>query len=992
MKKLLLAAIIAVFCIFNLYAYDVEINGIYYNLDTKNLTATVTSGDIAYSGFVSIPAKIQHNISIYSVTEIGSSAFRDNTELTSISIPKHITKIQKWAFNGCKNLKNVYISDLTAWCNIIFDSYPFYDSETGDFYLNDKKLINLIIPDNVITINDNAFRYCSSIESLTIPNNVVTIGGYAFQYCSSLQTLIIGNGLRNMGSYCFSDCTSLNSVFLSEGISKIGYCSFMSCTSLKTINIPNTINIIDQGAFSCCESLKSINIPNNIKEIASCTFYRCTSLESVTLGNGLAKINSEAFKLCSAIKSVYITNLESWCKVKCGDQVSGNTDRNPIASGGADLYLNGEKIINLIIPEGIDSIENSVFQKCSSIKTLTLPSTIKHIGSYAFNSCPSLHTIEIKAITPPKWNNGMLSKYPIIYIPKGTKTAYQEAWGTTMPFIDQEIELTLNIPIPGGLKDAILDAGIQPNLVTKLILSGELNNDDFKLMREDMTSLYSINLKNIKNKNLCTGLSNKNTLIEIILPDSISHINGLNTTNIQTIIIPENAISIEDNAFEECKFLTSISIPDSLCHIGEYAFNKCSNLEIINTYKVKNFTYNYTEKKEIETRAFGNCNKLRTITIPKAIKSIGSPSYGGEVFYNCYSLQNIILSANIEKIHYQTFQNCTNLDTIISYAITPPSIVPREYNFTSINTNECVLKVRTEAKNDYAEHNIWGQFFNIENIDIKKLTITISINNNAMGMVIGGGEYEEDSEITLTATPNEGYHFVQWSDGVTDATRTIIVTDNVNLSAEFAINIYTVTLNAENGVITGAGEYEHGTEVILTATPAEGYHFVQWSDGVTEATRTITVTDNITLSAEFDINVYPVAVSAENGVVTGAGEYEHGTEVILTATPNDGYEFVQWSDGVTDATRIIIVTEDIELVAEFRAISIGTDINDTQTQKMRIYTKKQTLYVEGIENEYYVFNATGKVIYYGKSPMITLPCGVYIVASDSGEYQKVIIK
>ena len=273
---------------------------------------------------------------------------------------------------------------------------------------------------------------------------------------------------------------------------------------------------------------------------------------------------------------------------------------------------------------------------------------------------------------------------------------------------------------------------------------------------------------------------------------------------------------------------------------------------------------------------------------------------------------------------------------------------------------------------------------------INVYTVTLTTEN---GVVTGAGEYEHGTEVTLTATPSEGYHFVQWSDGVTDATRTITVTDNITLSAEFAINVYTVTLNAENGVVTGAGEYEHGTEITLTATPNEGYHFVKWSDGVTEATRTITVTDNVNLSAEFAINVYTVTLTTENGIVTGAGEYEHGTEITLTATPNDGYEFVQWSDGVTDATRVIVVTEDIELVAEFRAISIGTDVDDTQTQKMRVYTKKQTLYVEGIESEYYVFDVTGKVTYYGKLPMITLPCGVYIVTTDNGtEYQKVIIR
>ena len=201
-----------------------------------------------------------------------------------------------------------------------------------------------------------------------------------------------------------------------------------------------------------------------------------------------------------------------------------------------------------------------------------------------------------------------------------------------------------------------------------------------------------------------------------------------------------------------------------------------------------------------------------------------------------------------------------------------------------------------------------------------KADVTLTAEN---GTVTGNGKYDIGAEATLTATPNEGYHFVKWSDGVTEATRTIVVTENITLAAEFAINVYTVTLTAENGTVTGANEYNHGAEATLTATPNEGYHFVKWSDGVTEATRTIVVTENITLAAEFAINVYTVTLTAENGTVTGANEYNHGAEATLTATPNEGYHFVKWSDGVTEATRTIVVTENITLAAEF-AINVYT--------------------------------------------------------------------
>jgi hypothetical protein len=257
--------------------------------------------------------------------------------------------------------------------------------------------------------------------------------------------------------------------------------------------------------------------------------------------------------------------------------------------------------------------------------------------------------------------------------------------------------------------------------------------------------------------------------------------------------------------------------------------------------------------------------------------------------------------------------------------------------------------------------------------------------------VTGAGEYQHGQTANISATPNEGYHFVKWSDGVTEATRTITITDNVTLTAEFAINVYTVTLTAENGTVTGAGEYNHGTEVMLTAIPNEGYHFVKWSDGVTDATRTITVTDNVTLAAEFAINVYKVTLTAENGTVTGAGEYNHGTEVTLTATPDKGYEFVQWSDGDTCAVRKIVVIEDIELIAEFKAISIDTEVGETQAEKMIVYTQNQTLYVEGINDSYYVLDMTGNVIYYGQSPVVALPCGIYFVVSGD-ETCKIMIR
>jgi hypothetical protein len=231
---------------------------------------------------------------------------------------------------------------------------------------------------------------------------------------------------------------------------------------------------------------------------------------------------------------------------------------------------------------------------------------------------------------------------------------------------------------------------------------------------------------------------------------------------------------------------------------------------------------------------------------------------------------------------------------------------------------------------------------------------------------------------------------VKWSDGETTATRTITVTADVTLTAEFTINIYTVTLTAENGTVTGSGEYEHGTEVTLTVTPNEGYHFVKWSDGETNATRTIKVTADVTLTAEFAINVYTVTLTAENGIVTGSGEYEHGKEVTISATPNEGYHFVKWSDGVTEATRTIKVTSDLTLYAEFAINGIGTDVENIDEYSFVVYTQGGVLYVEGVDADYNVFDSAGRLVYTGSDTQLQLPRGIYMIAVGR-KIQKVVL-
>ena len=218
-------------------------------------------------------------------------------------------------------------------------------------------------------------------------------------------------------------------------------------------------------------------------------------------------------------------------------------------------------------------------------------------------------------------------------------------------------------------------------------------------------------------------------------------------------------------------------------------------------------------------------------------------------------------------------------------------------------------------------------------------TIAATVTPDGAGFVDGQGDHREGAVVNLTATANTGYRFKRWSDGVTEATRTVTVSGDATYTAEFEA-VYTITVEAspaEGGNVSGGGTYAENSTATLTATANTGYTFKQWNDGSNEATRTVNVTENATYTATFELNTYTIAASAnptEGGTVTGAGDYNHGQSVTLSATANTGYSFVSWTeDGSqvsTDADYTFTAEGNRTLVANFAPIpkySISIDAN-----------------------------------------------------------------
>ena len=216
-------------------------------------------------------------------------------------------------------------------------------------------------------------------------------------------------------------------------------------------------------------------------------------------------------------------------------------------------------------------------------------------------------------------------------------------------------------------------------------------------------------------------------------------------------------------------------------------------------------------------------------------------------------------------------------------------------------------------------------------------TITVNSANATMGTVSGGGTYIDNSTATLTATPKEGYAFKQWNDGNTDNPRTVTVTGDVAYTAEFAPILHTITVksnNAEMGTVSGGGTYNYGTTATLHAEAQMGYEFVRWNDGNIDNPRMVKIMQDTVFAATFRAKpIVTVAPNnAEMGSVSGGGTYATGSTASLTATPNEGYEFVRWSDNGAVNPRTVTVIGDAAYTAVFAAkwynISIITNADN----------------------------------------------------------------
>lgn len=455
MKKntlIFMFVVVAALLSLNANAYDVTINGIYYNLNLETQTAEVVIGQDGYSGEVMIPESIEYEDVTYSVTSIGEYAFKNCKHLIKVTIPKSVTSIGTQAFRSCKGLSDVYCY---AEDILLIEEEVFYDSTP--------KFKTLHVPDASMEFYENDAQWSTfgTILPLSVPEpDIVEVDGVCYVLNEEKQTAavtrradgykddikilasIVKEGLTytvdEIGNWAFNDCTNLTSITIPDGVTTLGYRAFWGCSNLASVDIPIGVCSIFDEAFSECANLEKVTMPGHLDKLGEFAFYGCSNLISIEIPEGVKTLEAFAFYGCSTLESIVIPNdvtligddAFAWCT-----GLRSVTIPSSLSVIGQEAFAFCTNLSSMNIPEGVETIGYWSFASCWGLESVNLPSTLKELNYGAFSGCDAVTDVYCHAEIIPSTEENVFLYFredATLHVPAASLENYAstEPWST----------------------------------------------------------------------------------------------------------------------------------------------------------------------------------------------------------------------------------------------------------------------------------------------------------------------------------------------------------------------------------------------------------------------------------------------------------------------------------------------------------------------------------------------------------------------------------
>lgn len=254
------------------------------------------------------------------VESIGRYAFQNCDNLTSITIPESMTRIEERAVSNCSSLEDIIFQNSSS---ITYIGKSAFASCTS--------LTSVQIPDGLKSIEESTFSNCTNLKSVVIPFGVEKISSFAFLRCSSLTEIIIPNSVTTVGKQVFADCSNLKSVSLSDEVKTITQSMFNGCKKLEHVALPSKLTNIRNHAFYECEALTNITIPVGVTSIEGTAFSYCRSMKKICFMGDCTWIEPSAFSYCNRDFTIYyILGTNGWTDSSAYDAAAGTWNGYPL--------------------------------------------------------------------------------------------------------------------------------------------------------------------------------------------------------------------------------------------------------------------------------------------------------------------------------------------------------------------------------------------------------------------------------------------------------------------------------------------------------------------------------------------------------------------------------------------------------------------------------------------------------------------------------------
>lgn len=286
--------------------------------------------------------------------EISESALEkagiDFSRVNKLVIGNGITGFDRW---GMWNLKK-YIKELEIHGNagMNMPEQCFYDVPN----------IESVVISGAVDVPRDMFGKCTELKKVTLKNGVRSIGEDAFRDCSSLESVIFENTvLEKISDGAFWGCSALSSIALPDSVTEIERNAFFE-TGLRNIQLPEKLTLIGGGAFCNCKNLKQVQLPPQLKELGEGAFFNCENLAQIQLPSQLNKLGGDAFRDCTSLDKI---DIPAGLK-----QIESATFCNT-------------GLTSVTLHEGLTKIEDWAFHDCLKLKKIRIPKSVTDIGELA---------------------------------------------------------------------------------------------------------------------------------------------------------------------------------------------------------------------------------------------------------------------------------------------------------------------------------------------------------------------------------------------------------------------------------------------------------------------------------------------------------------------------------------------------------------------------------------------------------------------------------